>query len=155
MQTFSFRILLIFLLSSPAAMYAQVGTDSSINRGDTITMQTDSLSSLSDSTVVSESHTQTYVGMDSLYMPVKDSSYLNAFSLREVPPAKVNKYLADRDYEYANDSAYWEKDKNDTGPSLLSLLLGNKVFQWLLFLLVLAAVIYGIYQLVRENNFRW
>jgi len=157
MQTFFFRILLIFLLSSPAAVYSQVRTDSSDNSGDTITMQTDSFSSVPDSTDVSEAHMQTYTSMDSMYMPVKDNSYLNTFTLREVSSANIKKYLADRDYEYANDPEYWKKDKtdNETGPSLFSRLLGNKVLQWFLFLLVISVVVYGIYQLARENNFRW
>jgi hypothetical protein len=109
-----------------------------------------------DSSGVTGDPAQTYLTDDSLYMPVRDSSFLATFMLRKVPIRNVNKYLADRDYEYANDSAYWEKDKiQNTSPSSFWNFLRNKTFQWILFLLLMALLIYGIFMLAKENNFRW
>jgi hypothetical protein len=157
MHKFFVRILLIFLVCSPGFVYSQTRTDPTVRSGDSVLVETDSLSSVFDSSGVTMGSTVTYAGEDSLYMPVKDSSYLNAYAPREVLQSKVSRYLADRDYEYANDPAYWKKDKiqNNSGPSLFTRLARNKVFQWILFLLVIAVVIYGIFQLARENNFRW
>jgi hypothetical protein len=157
MYKFFFRIFLIFLVSSPGTVYSQARTDSSVSTEDSVSVQSDSSSSVVDSSGVTGDGTVTYVSGDSLYMPVKDSSYLNTYMLREVPQSKVDKYLADRDYEYANDPEYWKKDKiqNNTSPSLFTRLIRNRVFQWTLFLLVIAAIIYGVIQLARENNFRW
>jgi len=157
MYKFFFRILLIFFFSSPGILYSQAGADSTAGSVDTALVQTDSSLSVVDSSGVAGDGKATYISNDSLYMPVKDSSYLSAFALRTVPQSNVKRYLADRDYEYANDPEYWKKDKigNDTSPSLFARLLRNKVFQWTLFLLVIAVVIYGIFQLARENNFRW
>jgi hypothetical protein len=110
-----------------------------------------------DSSVATRDNAVTYSSDDSLYMPVKDTSFLNIYALRVVSQAKVNKYLADHDYEYANDPAYWGKDKikNNTGPSPFWNFLRNKTFQWILILGVIAVIIYGICLLARENNFRW
>jgi hypothetical protein len=152
-----FRTFFVFLVSSPGCVYSQARTDTTVSREDSVVVQSDSSSSVVDSSGVSRDGAITYVSDDSLYRPVKDSSYLNTFALREVRQSKVNQYLADPDYAYANDSEYWKKDKirNNTSPSLFTRLLRNKVFQWTLFLLVIAVVIYGIFQLARENNFRW
>src|SRR5579872_643086 len=142
MYKFFFRILLIFFVLSPGTSYSQERTDSSASREDSVTLQTNS-SSIVDSSGVTGDATQTYLTDDSLYMPVKDSSYLNTFMLRQVPIRDVNKYLADRDYEYANDSAYWAKDKvQNTSPSSSWNFLRNRTFQWILFLLLIAVLIY-------------
>jgi hypothetical protein len=157
MHRFFVRILLIFLVSYPGIVYSQARMDSAVNNGDSVSVQTDSSLSVADSSGVTADGTVTYTSEDSLYMPVKNSSFLNTYVLREVLQTKEDRYLADRDYEYANDPAYWKKDhlQNDTGPSLFTRLVRNKVFQWILFLLVIAVVFYGIFQLARENNFRW
>ena len=155
MYKFFFSILLIFLVSA-GAVYSQVPTDSA-GSGDSVSAQSGSSSPVTDTSGVAGDGTVTYTSDDSLYKPVEDSSYTSSFAPREVPQSKVNKYLADRDYEFANDPEYWKKDKtqDNTGPSLFTRLLRNKIFQWALFLVVIAVVMYGIFQLARENNFTW
>ncbi|HET7000544.1 MAG TPA: hypothetical protein VFI33_04525 [Puia sp.] len=157
MYKFFFRTVLLFLVSSPGSVYSQVRTDTTFSREDSVEVSSNSSSSVVDSSDVSRDGAIRYVSDDSVYKAVKDSSYLNTFVLREVRQPKVNQYLTDPNYAYANDSEYWKKDKirNNTSPSLFTRLLRNKVFQWSLFLLVIAVVIYGIFQLARENNFRW
>lgn len=155
MNKYFFRILLIFYVSSPGTVYSQEQSDSSVSTGDSVTVQTDS-SSIMDSSGATRDAAQTYLSDDSLYLPVKDSVYLNTFVLRQVPLRDVNKYLADRDYEYANDPEYWTKDKiQNTNPSSFWNFLRNKTFQWIIFLLVMTVIIYGIFMLAKENNFRW
>ncbi len=155
MYKYFFRIFLI-VVSLPGAVYSQARTDSPVNSVDSVSVQADSLSVV-DSSGVTGDAASTYVSDDSLYMPVKDSSYLNTFALREVSKAKVDQYLADRDYEYANDPEYWEKDKiqENSGPSSFWNFLRNKSFQWILFLGVIAIIVYGIFVLAKENNFKW
>ena len=154
MHKYIFGILFIFYVLSPGTTYSQERADSSASTGDSVTVQTNS--SNVDSSGVTGDAAQTYLTDDSLYMPVRDSSYLNTFKLRQVPMRDVNKYLTDRDYEYANDSAYWAKDRiQNTSPSSFWNFLGNKAFQWILFLLLISALVYGIFMLAKENNFRW
>jgi len=157
MYKYFFRILLIFFASSPGTIYSQDRTDSTVSSEDSVSMQTDSSSSVVDSSAIARDAAVTYLSDDSLYRPVRDSSFLNTFTFREVSQPKVDKWLSDRDYEYANDPEYWKKDKiqNNSGPSSFWNFLRNKTFQWILFLGVTAVILYGIYLLARENNFRW
>jgi hypothetical protein len=157
MHKYFFSIVLIFFVSCPVTIYSQVRTDSSVISEDSVSVQTDSSLSAADSTGVTRNAAETFLSDDSLYMPVKDSSYLNAYALREVSQPKVDKWLADRDYEYANDPEYWKKDKiqNNTTPSSFWNFLRNKFIQWILFLAVIAVIVFGIFLLARENNFRW
>jgi hypothetical protein len=147
----------ICLMFLPGELYCQARTDSSVNNSDTVSVQTDSSAAVVDSSGAGNEIATNYLSNDSLYLPVADSSLLNNYTFREVPRSKVNKYLADREYEYANDPEYWKKDeppKNPDGFSFWSI-LRNKTFQWILFLSVIALIIYGIFLLARENNFKW
>jgi hypothetical protein len=157
MFKYFFRIIFPFLVCVPVAVYAQAPTDTTVSIQDTVIVQTDSSASGPDSSDAAIQVGPAEINEDSMYMPVRDSAYLNAYGLREVPQSKVEKYLADRDYEYANDPAYWKKDKiqNSPGPSSFWNFMGNKVIQWILLLGVIAAIIYGLFLLARENNFRW
>ncbi len=145
------------LICIPVALYAQTPADTTVSLKDTVIVQTDSLVSVPDSAGAASQVGPAEINEDSMYMPVRDSAYLNAYALREVPQAKVHEYLADRDYEYANDPAYWKKDKiqNNPGPSSFWNFMRNKVIQWILVLGVIAMIVYGLFLLARENNFRW
>jgi hypothetical protein len=154
MYKYFFSILLVFCVSFPGYVYSQERTDSSAGAEDSVVVYADS--SALDSSGTTNETTQIYPKPDSLNMPVKDSAYLSAVGFREVPLRDVHKYLADRDYEYANDPEYWTKDKiQNAKPSSLWNFLRNKIFQWILLLGVIAVIIYGIFLLAKENNFRW
>ncbi|HLA58380.1 MAG TPA: hypothetical protein VK622_06450 [Puia sp.] len=157
MHKYFFRIFLIFFVSCPGTVYSQARTDSSVTVEDSVSVQSDSSSSVVDSSAVASDAAITYFSDDSLYRPVKDSLYLNSYALREVSQPKVNKWLADRDYEYANDPEYWKKDKvqNNQSPSPFWNFLRNKVVQWIVFLALIAVIAYGIFLLAKENNFKW
>jgi len=147
MHKYFFRIFLIFFVSCPGTVYSQARTDSSVTVEDSVSVQSDSSSSVVDSSAVASDAAITYFSDDSLYRPVKDSLYLNSYALREVSQPKVNKWLADRDYEYANDPEYWKKDKvqNNQSPSPFWNFLRNKVVQWIVFLALIAVIAYGIF----------
>jgi hypothetical protein len=154
MLKFFLRILFNLLVILPAIAYTQDSHDSSVMAVDSVSVMADSSSSTVDSSE-SKDVSIKYSADDSLYKPIRDSLYLSRYFLRSVSQAKVNTYLSSRDYEYANDPEYWKKDKVDTGPTFFQLLVRNKIFQWSLFLLVIAGVMYGVYLLARENNFKW
>ena len=136
MFKYLFRIIFLFLLCVPVAGYTQTPTDTTVTVQDTVVVQADSSASGPDSSDAVSQVAPAELNEDSIYMPVRDSTYLNAYAIREVPQSKVDKYLADRDYEYANDPEYWKKDKvqNNPGPSSFWNFLRNKVTQWILFL---------------------
>jgi hypothetical protein len=92
---------------------------------------------------------------NSAYRPVRDSVFPDQYTLRQVSQAKLNKYLSDPDYAYANDPQYWKEDDVQQKPGSFWNFLNYKVFQWILFLGVLSLILYGIYHLARESNFRW
>jgi hypothetical protein len=146
----------IILTIDSGAVYSQSQADTVVARVDTALVQVDSTLTTADSNEGTFDSIRTVeINEDSQYMPVKDSSYLSVFALRVTPQLKVNKYLADRDYEYANDPEYWKKDKIQNNPGSLLKFLSGKAVQWILFLGVLAIILYGIFMLAKENNFKW
>jgi len=74
--------------------------------------------------------------------------------LREVPARQIRKYLKNPDYAYANDPAYWKKDPPQK-PGTVNRILISPLFRWVIFCFVIGVVLYGMYQLGKENNFRW
>ena len=128
MYKYIFSVLIIFFLVGPGRVRAQGGGDTS--------------------------ETVEVGSGDSLYQPVPDSSYASRYYLRRVPQVEVNKYLADPAFAYANDPQYW-KEVPPEDPGLLLRLLTGKTVRWVVFLVILGILLYGIYQLAKENNFQW
>jgi hypothetical protein len=157
MFKYPFCIVFIILASHCGVAYSQAQPDTSLRTTDTVTTTFDSSSKSTDSSAELTDSARAEINEDSLYMPVKDSDYLNNYTVRTVSQLKVNKYLADRDYEYANDPEYWEKDKVHPDPGSFSIwnLFRNKIVQWIIFLSVIAVILYGTYLLAKENNFNW
>jgi len=89
---------------------------------------------------------------DSLDMPGKALVPTEVF--REIPARQVRKYLKDPDYAYANDPEYWKKDIPPK-PGAVNLMFNSPLFRWIIFSCVMAIVLFGIYQLGKENNFSW
>ncbi len=94
------------------------------------------------------------ISQDSLLIPKEDTGYLPKQPTREVSQRQTNSYLKNPDYAYANDPEYWRK-QTPPEPGLLSRLMTSPVFRWMIFIGVIAVVLYGIYRLVLENNFSW
>jgi hypothetical protein len=91
---------------------------------------------------------------DSIYRPVMDSGYLFLDSIREVDHRQVNSYLLNPDYAYANHPEYWKKQPHQD-PGIFVRILNSALLRWMIFLGVITVVLYGIYQLAKENNFSW
>lgn len=89
-----------------------------------------------------------------LLQPVGDSIYSPMEKHRAVPAREVNKYLNDEAYAYANDSEYWKKPL-PAKPSERRSFLNNDFFRWIVFLGIAAVILFGIYQLAKENSFRF
>jgi hypothetical protein len=152
-----FTITFSFFIGLQVAVYAQAPTDTTVSIKDTVVVEIDSSGSGIHSSDTVSQVLGDEIKEDSIYTPVRDSGYRKLYALRQVPRLKVDKYLADADYQYANNPEYWVKDKvqNNPGSSGFWNFLTNKVFQWFLFLLVIAVIIYGIILLAKENSFKW
>jgi hypothetical protein len=91
---------------------------------------------------------------DNAYQPIADSSFIATDSLRSVPHKQVLAYTMNPDYAYANDPGYWKREPVQKPGPLLNL-FASRAFQGTLFIGIIVLVLYGIYLLVRENNFTW
>ena len=138
----TFCFLVIFLLTAHQSVHSQSGKEAADSTIDSVQTSDDS------SVYVEEANT------DSLLLPVADSIYMPAEIIREVPAGQLSKYLKDRDYAYANDPEYWKKQPPPK-PGLINQFLNTPVFRWLIFIGVIGVVLFGIYQLAKENNFTW
>lgn len=94
------------------------------------------------------------ISSDSLSMQVSDNGYLSSVSIREVPKKQVDSYLKNPDYAYANDPEYWKKQTPQEPGTFLRFLFSAPV-RWIFFFGMIGIILFGIYQLARENNFRW
>jgi hypothetical protein len=96
-------------------------------------------------------------GEDSvLKIELNDSSGKNFpyYTFREVSQRQVNSYSKNPDYAYANDPEYWRREA-PSNPGIIAKLFSSRLFQWLIFILFAGILLYGIYQLAKENNLRW
>ena len=93
------------------------------------------------------------ISYDSLYLPVPDSIFSSPGNIREVSAKQVSRYKNSPEYAYANDSEYWRKDTPQE-PNLLFRILFSRALRWVFLILVAGLVLYGVYQLALENNFK-
>ena len=150
MFKYFFSIIFFFFLGGTGSAFSQSTADTIVTTVDSgVAVTTDSAAIQANNTETNE------VNENSLYRPVRDSAFLEQYALREVSQAKLDQYLKDPDYAYANDPKYWKEDDVQQRPGSFWKFLSNKVFQWILFLGILCLILYGIYHLARENNFKW
>ena len=110
---------------------------------------------VADSIVVSnpDSGNNGEASNDNIYQPVADSLFSPSVPIRKVPEIQVNRYKSSPDYAYANDPQYWQQEAPQEPGFLLKLLLSPVL--WKTFLAILTGLIlYGVYQLAKENNFK-
>jgi len=85
----------------------------------------------------------------------KISSY-KINEVRTVPDSVVEKMKKDKDFAYANDMSYWVKqaprDRNWLD-RMMSALSRSVALKFLLYALLTAAIIFGLYQVMVVNNF--
>lgn len=137
----------LIFISCTGRAYSQSPSDTTVQ--DSMTVTRDSSANTAE--------TSRATNEDSLYMPVKDSAFTIAYTPRQIAESKLHHYLSDPEYAYANDPEYWKKNKieNDSESFSLFNFFRKKSVQWILFLAVLAFILYGIYLLAKENNFKW
>jgi hypothetical protein len=141
MTKFQFFCLIFFLLCGPISALASYQQDTSV----TVNQDTTTV-------VLQKSVSGDFVTYDSLELPVPDSSFLFPVHIREVSEKQVNRYKNNREYAYANDSAYWRKDPPQE-PNLLFRVLFSRPLRWVILSFIAGLILIGIYQLVMENNF--
>ncbi len=76
---------------------------------------------------------------------------------RAVPDSAIVRYQGDRDFAYANDSAYWKiihpgAPKGDGLLEFLIKLFSSKGFRYFLYMLLAAVLLYALYKITKENK---
>jgi hypothetical protein len=85
----------------------------------------------------------------------KVSSY-KINEIRTVPDSVVEKMKKDKDFAYANDMSYWEKrapSERSWFDRMMSALSGSVALKFILYSLLVAAIIFALYQVMVVNNF--
>lgn len=110
---------------------------------------------VADSTAVADSVSTYAANEDSLGT---GTVLPDTFALRTLPDTLVRQWKKDPALAYANDPAYWQKEreKPEDHRFLLALLrfLGSKGFLYTLYTLLGALLIYVIVRIMNENNVR-
>jgi hypothetical protein len=156
---FKYFVGLVFLIfiSCTGRVYSQSRVDTTFSEKQADSAVMDSTTIIRDSLTTTAENTSSVTNEDSLYMPVKDSGFPVAYARRQVSESRLNHYLSEPEYAYANDPEYWKKNKTADDSHSFSLFnfFRRKPVQWFLFLTVFAIILYGIYLLAKENNFKW
>jgi hypothetical protein len=108
-----------------------------------------------DSVIVTDSVSTDTTNEDSIGTT---ASLPDTFALRSLPDTLVRRWKRDPALAYANDPAYWhkEREKPEDHRFLLALLrfLSSKGFRYTLYILLGALLIYAIIRIMNENNLR-
>lgn len=76
-------------------------------------------------------------------------------TFRQVPDSVISRLKKEREFAYANDPAYWTKERKDNGDSpFLLKLLNSRWFQYSIYFLLAAILLYALYKIISENNLR-
>jgi hypothetical protein len=90
----------------------------------------------------------------SLYRLTSRSGHRSDNPAREVDSQQVRSYGLNPDYAYSNDPDYWKKQPAQK-PGKLGGVFNSQWTKWFLYSLMAGLVLFGIFQLARENNFTW
>jgi hypothetical protein len=116
--------------------------------------QTAADSSVTDSSVTDSASIDTANG-DSIGTT---ASVPDTFALRTLPDSLVRRWKKDPALAYANDPAYWhkEREKPEDHRFLLAVLklLASRGFRYTLYILLGALLLYAIIRIMNENNVR-
>ena len=136
--------LLVFFLSGAKILYAQTGNDPA-----EITEENNPRD-----TIPGDEPETLVINPYSLYRVKARSGFSPSDTVRSVNRDKVSSYLANPEYAYANDSAYWAQ-KFSQKPGLGFRILSGPYLRWILLSGMIVLALVGIYRLARENNFSW
>ena len=76
--------------------------------------------------------------------------------VRSVPDSVVNKMKNDKDFAYANDMSYWKEApprRRNSFDRLISAITQSAVLKLILYSILIAAILYALYQVMVVNNF--
>ena len=138
---FKLRIRFILFLSLVIFLGETVFSRTSQNKTDSLKIEKLTGQKDADNEIIS----------DSQYLP--DDSQVLPFKLREVQDQKVKEYQRQPDFAYANDSDYWKKDAPPEQPGWFLNMLLSRIARWIILILFLLVIAYGIYWLAKENSF--
>ncbi len=137
-----FFLLFLFLFQLPAEKVCSQDQEDSTQR---VTAEDSLKSALGDSVETMQ------INPYSLYRLTSHSGRRSDNPSRQVDSVQIRSYRLNPDYAYANDPEYWKKDPpkktSSTG------WMNGRVIQWIFLSMMAALVIYGIFQLAKENNF--
>ena len=136
--------LLVFFLSGAEILYAQTGKDSAEISEENNPRDT----------IPGDEPETLVINPYSLYRVKVRSGFSPSDTVRSVNRDTVSSYLANSEYAYANDSAYWAQ-KFSQKPGLGFRILSGPYLRWILLSGMIVLVLFGIYRLARENNFSW
>ena len=77
-------------------------------------------------------------------------------AVRSVPDSVVDRMKKDKEFAYANDMSYWKKApprRRSSFDRLMSLLTQSAAVKIVLYSLLVAGILYGLYQVMVVNNF--
>lgn len=81
--------------------------------------------------------------------------------MRSIPDSLIDSYKKEKDFAYANDPAFWLKDKNKNEANkdnrflyFLQNLLSGKGFQYFMYILLGGILVYALIRIMSENNLR-
>jgi hypothetical protein len=144
MIKYLFLIHFVIFLQGIEKGYSQTGNDSIV------------LNEMKDSVAIgaADSVGTQEKNSDNSPIPLTDTAVLQTNPTREVSQRQLNSYLKNPDYAYANDPEYWRKEAPQK-PGAISKFVFSRPFKWIVFILIIVIVLYGVYQLAKENNFKW
>jgi hypothetical protein len=111
-------------------------------------------------TSVAGSDTVTVAGTDTTDTSNQEDTLIRRepATLRAVPDSITTRWKKDRDFAYANDPAYWTRQKEqEEAPGILrslGKLLSSNGFRYFIYFLMAAILIYAVYRIIAENNLR-
>src|SRR5690349_8803677 len=76
--------------------------------------------------------------------------------VRSVPDSVVNKMKSDKDFAYANDMSYWKEApprRRNSFDRFLTAITESAVLKLILYSILIAAILYALYQVMVVNNF--
>ncbi len=85
-------------------------------------------------------------------LPQQDSA-----TFRAVPDTVITRWKKDRDFAYANDPAFWTREKKEKDSRFLRFLgelFSSRGFQYFIYLLLAGILVYALYRIIAENNLR-
>jgi hypothetical protein len=75
-------------------------------------------------------------------------------AVRYIPDSVVRQWQKDKDFAYANDPAYWQREHRDDTPNWFERLIFSQGFGYSLLFLLGGVLLYAIVRIIQDNNLR-